>query len=71
MANEQNENIISIESEDVNEEENFVMLSDVLKEEEELEQQTIAVYGASDEKYCSYDNVSYEKVFYMTIFLKK
>ncbi|KAL5281370.1 UBR7 family protein [Megaselia abdita] len=37
-------------------ENNYVMLSDLIKEQEELEDQSIAVYGASDDKFCSYDN---------------
>lgn len=42
------------------ENESYVYLSDLIKDQEELEDHSIAVYGASDEKICSYDNVSNE-----------
>lgn len=58
MANEEREPP-KIDGEEQEEDpEAYVMLSDMLKEQAELEDQSIAVYGASDEKFCSYDEVS-------------
>lgn len=55
---EMGEVVDAIENE-AEEKEGYVMLSDVIKEQEELEDRSIAVYGASDDKFCSYDNVSF------------
>ena len=59
MAESSTSKISSLEKEECFEEEtNIITMVDVLKEEEELEDDAKAVLGGSDDKNCTYTRVS-------------
>lgn len=65
MANFENKAMSKVNEE--NDDDNIVTMIDVLEEEKQLEEDAFAVLGASDDKNCTYSQVSYFDFFFFLL----